>query len=258
MAVELFANNASTILSGNGGSISAGATTFNLLSAAQFPISGNFRVRIGLELILVTGISGNTITSCTRQIENTTAVSHNDGDEVEHIVTAAGLVQAMDERDNVWKFWDGIIITVADQDVPSNTTVADDNGLRFDMVAGKLYIWDTYLIYSSPVGAGTPDIKIGVAGPAALTYGYEVHGEGSVTTGDVAASIVNRFSGAGQVDTSGTAVTPRSEHWAGWAYSTGGGVGASGFRIQWAQNTSNANPTRRLAGSVMRYRKMQP
>lgn len=87
--VEQFANNATTSLNG---SITSGATSLVVMSSSLFPSSGNFRVSIDGEIILVTGVSGTTWT-VTRAQENTTAIAHNSGAAVTHILTAGALIQ---------------------------------------------------------------------------------------------------------------------------------------------------------------------
>src|ERR1700736_4132634 len=98
--MELFANSAQTTLSGNGGSISAGATSMIVASAALFPSSGTFRVLIDSELIKVTAVSGATFTIA-RGDDGTTGASHNDGATVTLILTKGGL--AGFRADNVTK-----------------------------------------------------------------------------------------------------------------------------------------------------------
>jgi hypothetical protein len=57
---ELFANNAATTLSA--AITTAVATTLTVTSATAFPSTGNFRVRVDSEIMLVTGVSGTTFT----------------------------------------------------------------------------------------------------------------------------------------------------------------------------------------------------
>jgi hypothetical protein len=66
--------------------------TLTVASASAFPSSGNFRILIDNELLLVTGVSGTTFT-VTRNIEGTSPAGHSNGATVTHIVTAAGLTQ---------------------------------------------------------------------------------------------------------------------------------------------------------------------
>lgn len=62
-------------------SISAGATSFDVSSAANLPATGNFRLRIGSEIVKVTGVSGVTLTVVRGQ-EGTTAATHSAGDGI--------------------------------------------------------------------------------------------------------------------------------------------------------------------------------
>ena len=96
MPYEVVSNLAQTTMN-NGGTMSTGATTVTVTSAAAFPATGNFRILIGSELMLVTGVSGNVFT-VTRNIEGTTVASHVDGLTVTHCLTAAGLTQLMADR----------------------------------------------------------------------------------------------------------------------------------------------------------------
>lgn len=91
---ELLANNASTTL--NGG-INNSTTSVVVTSATGFPVTGNFRVIVDSEIMLVTGVSGNTFT-VTRGVESTGAVSHSSGANITHILTAAGLAQFIDDN----------------------------------------------------------------------------------------------------------------------------------------------------------------
>jgi len=91
--MELFANNADTTL--NGG-ISNSATSLIVASSSLFPPTGNFRVLIGSEVLLVTGVSGNTWT-VTRGIESTTAVAHSNGERIDHIITEGALLKLKED-----------------------------------------------------------------------------------------------------------------------------------------------------------------
>jgi hypothetical protein len=83
---EQYANNAQTTLSGNGGSITSSATSMIVASASAFPTTGQFRVIVDSEIMLVTAVSGTTFT-ITRAQEGTSAASHNDGANVTQILT---------------------------------------------------------------------------------------------------------------------------------------------------------------------------
>lgn len=92
MPTESFANNYQTTLAGNGGSITVGATTLLVASAAGAPSTtgAQFRIIVDSEIMIVTAVSSLTFT-VTRGAEGTTAAIHNDGAVVYHIVTAAPL-----------------------------------------------------------------------------------------------------------------------------------------------------------------------
>jgi hypothetical protein len=89
MAIEQFVNNAASTLAS---SITSGATTLTVASAATFPTAGTFRLVIGTEIIIVGAVSGTTFSSLTRGAEGTTAAAHTSGDAVTCILTAGSLV----------------------------------------------------------------------------------------------------------------------------------------------------------------------
>lgn len=81
-------NSGSTLASG----INDSQTTLSVSSASSFPTGGNFRIRIGTEIMLVTGVSGTTFT-VTRGAESTIAASHSGGDSVLGVLTAGAIDQ---------------------------------------------------------------------------------------------------------------------------------------------------------------------
>lgn len=87
MAVEQYANAAQDTLNG---SIGSGDGTLVVNSAGEFPSSGNFRILIDSEILLVTAVSGTTFT-ITRGVEGTSAASHSNGATVTHVLTRDGL-----------------------------------------------------------------------------------------------------------------------------------------------------------------------
>jgi hypothetical protein len=87
VATEQFANNAQSNLSA---AVAAGDTSLTVVNASAFPASGNFRVLIDGEILLVTGVSGNTFT-VSRGAEGTTAAAHANAAYVTHVLTAAAL-----------------------------------------------------------------------------------------------------------------------------------------------------------------------
>lgn len=91
--MENFANNYQTTLNG---AITNSATTLIVTSATGIP-SINFRILIDNEYLLVTGISGTTLT-VTRGVEGSSAAAHSNSATITHIVTALSLVQAILDR----------------------------------------------------------------------------------------------------------------------------------------------------------------
>src|SRR5438094_10059143 len=88
MAVETFANSASSTLSGD---ITSGAGSLVVASASTFPLAPQFRLLMDSELMLTTAVNGRTFT-VTRGVEGTTAASHASGTVVTQILTSGGLV----------------------------------------------------------------------------------------------------------------------------------------------------------------------
>lgn len=87
MSVERYANGASTTLAEDLDNSEVGV---DVASVAGFPTTGNFRILVGTELMIVTGVSGTTFT-VVRGAEGTTAAVHSTSDPVTHIVTAQSL-----------------------------------------------------------------------------------------------------------------------------------------------------------------------
>lgn len=84
MTTEQFSNFAQTTLNGN---ISAGVTSVAVISAANFPLTGQFRIAIDQEIFLVTNVAGNNFTVIPGY-EGTNQASHSSGAAVAHIMTA--------------------------------------------------------------------------------------------------------------------------------------------------------------------------
>jgi hypothetical protein len=84
---ELFANSATSTLNG---AINNAVTSLTVTSAALFPTSGNFRILIDSEIMLVTAVAGAVFT-VERGAEGTTAASHLNLAPVTCIVTAGAL-----------------------------------------------------------------------------------------------------------------------------------------------------------------------
>lgn len=88
MSIEQYANNAATTLNG---AINNSVTSVVVTDASSFPASGNFRIEVDTEIMLVTAKASNTLT-VTRGVEGTTAASHLDLAATTHVLTAASLL----------------------------------------------------------------------------------------------------------------------------------------------------------------------
>lgn len=91
MAQELFTNGAQSTLSAG---INNSTTSIGVADGSVFPATGNFRVRIDDEILLITSRSGNTLSVTNRGGEGTAAASHDSGAAVKQILTAASLRRA--------------------------------------------------------------------------------------------------------------------------------------------------------------------
>lgn len=89
MTTEKFTNRATTTLNG---AINNSTTSVVVTDASSFPSSGNFRILIDSEVMLVTAVSSNTFT-VTRGVESTGAASHSNLVTVAHVLTAGALDQ---------------------------------------------------------------------------------------------------------------------------------------------------------------------
>lgn len=132
MTTETYANNYQTTLASNGGSISSGATTINILSGTGAP-SGQSRFRVDSELI-IGSVSGTVLTATTRGAEGTTAASHLDGTIIINVLTAASLLDSP-----------GLMTTTGDMEYMSSTGPArlpvGVSGAGLQTSAGGIPVW---------------------------------------------------------------------------------------------------------------------
>lgn len=76
-------------------------TTITVNAGANFPSAGNYRVRVGSEIMLVTARSTNDLT-VVRGYEGTTAASHSSGDSITLVLTSGGLNRYAQDRNPYW------------------------------------------------------------------------------------------------------------------------------------------------------------
>jgi hypothetical protein len=154
MVQEQFTNNAITTL--NGG-ITALDLSLVVTSAASFPAIPQFRLNIEGELMLVTGVVGNTFT-VTRGIEGTIAAPHGNLVQVRHIITAEGLTTLLQPKL-------GNVLLVDQVNGDDGTGVV--NGPPFATVDGAL----AYIVANALTGVtvwvmpGVYDLAAGIAIP---------------------------------------------------------------------------------------------
>jgi hypothetical protein len=195
------------------------------------------------EIVRVTGIAGDVFTIVRAQ-ENTSARSILVGDQIAATITAKTLTDAENNA------WDTVIKKSIDESVSASVTLQNDDELFFATASGGVYEFEFYLIYASPVGGGTPDFKF-VTGEDATTRGVMALPSGYISTTDTIGSPTSAFCNQTATFAIGTAATNRVARVHGWYVGNGGT-----FRLLWAQNTSNANPTIVRAGSLLRYRRI--
>lgn len=236
--LEVFSNNAQTTLDGG---IDASVTSLDLQSGTLFPSTGNFRIRIDDEIMLVTARSGVTCT-VERAVEGTTGAAHSHGAVVRHVLTAEGLEQAIYES----RAWIEIVKT-ADEDISSNTTLQDDNELVTPALTAGSYEFEAVLITRNPVASGG-NLKIAF-GEDSTTRGSYI-GVGTNTSGNAAVAATHAQFGATQAW-----ITVSTETKTIWIRGTFVSSGAA-FKLQWAQNASSGNVVRVYAGSYLRYRQV--
>ncbi len=139
------------------------------------------------------------------------------------------------------------VVKTADESLNTNTTPQNDDHLFFATVAGGVYEFAGAIIYVSPVGTTTPDLK--------TVWGEDATIRGFVSAVGVSNSDAN-FTGFAQTNQTATLILGTlgtNRH----AVFTGvhEGNGAT-FRLMWAQNVSNGNDVTVKAGSFIRYRKV--
>lgn len=90
MSVYQYANNPATTLAG---SVTAGATSISVTSAADFPAQGKFTIIVDSEIMLVTGVAG-TVWTVERGAEDTVAASHTNNSVVTGILTVGSFLNS--------------------------------------------------------------------------------------------------------------------------------------------------------------------
>ncbi len=201
-ATETFSNTAQSTIS-HGGGYTSGATSIVLASTSSFPATGNFRIKIGSEILLATANNTGTATlTVTRAQESTSAAAISDGATVTHVLTAGALTQL--EAD---AFTAGGDLSGS----ATSQTVAKANGATVP-AAGSLTTGNVlYVSGSSALSYGNiaGDVTGAITGvTVAKANGATIPAAGSLTTGNTLAvtgasalgySALNLAGGAGYV-----------------------------------------------------------
>lgn len=103
-------------------------TTLQVTTTDRFPITGNFRITVGIEIMLVTTVTGITFTVVRAQ-EGTTGVAHDAGAPVVQPITAGSIEQSMLEN----------IPLIRDSSRPLLNTLVDSSG---GVLTGSSFTWD--------------------------------------------------------------------------------------------------------------------
>jgi len=142
----------------------------------------------------------------------------------------------------------------ATESVTSSTTLQNDDELFLTVEANATYIMFMVLFHDSDTGAAA-DTKIGWSAPASATMNWGVHGANTASTSSTAVTSVNmqtrtiiEVAAFGGGDSTGTMAL------VGGTLVTSGTAGT--FRLQWAQETSNAVATNVRAGSYLTLKRV--
>jgi hypothetical protein len=141
-----------------------------------------------------------------------------------------------------------VVPKTADESVASSATDQQDDHILFATVSGAVYDVELAIIYGSPAGGGTPDLK--------FEFGEDATVRGHLTgigysTAD-AATVFNLACATGTTISVGTATGDRMIIMRG-QYVGGGGT----VRLLWAQATSGSNATIVRSGTLLKIRRLK-
>lgn len=145
--------------------------------------------------------------------------------------------------------WDETIVKQVTQNSANNTFQNDDE-LFFAVDSTNAYYFEMVLSYDAENGSGVPDLKhtfVVSAGAFVLAWRQHI---GISTTGTIQASQGADMTGT---ITNGTATTRVVQVTGSFTVNAPANV-----ILQWSQNTNDADDTRVLAGSFIRYRELTP
>jgi len=160
------------------------------------------------------------------------------------VVTSGGSITSITVRHDVENNLNVFKLKSSDETVNSSTTMQDDNDLQFPILAGQM--WEFKIVLDTSSGA-TPDFKF----QTNQTAGHIIHFSSGRD-----ADITNRSCYAASIGTAMTVLHHSSAD--GHVYAHGYFVAeADGdFKLQWAQNTSDAGNTTVKANSFLVARRL--
>jgi hypothetical protein len=177
MTTERFVTRGSTSLAA---SIEADDLSITVQSTTRFPTQPEFRIGVGQELMLVTGVSGATWT-VTRGIEGTTPTTHSAGASVVAVLTAGGL----DE-----------LRTEIEAEIPQNTVQTSDPRLSDDRTASGIRTSSTVVAVSAAAAPTAGQVLTATSGTAAQWVNPITERDSDVNYTNVLSSWVIRTSAA--------------------------------------------------------------
>ena len=136
-----------------------------------------------------------------------------------------------------------LIVKEADETVTNSNTVQDDNELLFAVAANEVWQFEGVLLLSAHP---TPDFRVTFTGPTgavgSFAAAYSTGALDESVSSDALGNVLS-FAAASQ----GTVL----RFWGG----IHNGANAGNLQLKWAQNTPDANNTKVLAGSYIKYQK---
>ena len=144
--------------------------------------------------------------------------------------------------------WTATVTKASDETITGTTTVQDDDEIQFAVTAGKVYWFELLFLYDSPSAA---DIKLAFAlASGSFTRGWRM-AEGFVGT-SIAFSTANATDLTSTVALGSNGGEPLLARVRGYFNPDS----TTTFKLQWAQNTSNAGNTIVKAGTLIRYKQV--
>lgn len=219
---EILSNRIRTTLDG---AINSSVTSLTATDASDFPATGDFRIRIGTEIIKVLGVTGNVFSPIVRAAEPLdgvqTAVSHADDDEIRLVITAGALQEAFGASvaSKLRVMYRGDDLALADTDPVSTWPSSLDTFHDLESSGGNR---PAFAVGTGPNGADWVDFA---TGKYLLSTAMDLMGDGPSVHSDVfcvfkGGASTNMVWSAGNPsnDRSVFLYVVDSTHWAGVSY----------------------------------------